>query len=100
MMLFALVSQFLGNQIKPLVTAVMPIALTDSQMTEMMAVGRHVPRHLRDEYLKMVAALLQGREVGDADVWRACHAAATRVVEQAHRKHLRATEDDSAPLRP
>jgi hypothetical protein len=47
----------------------------------------------------MVAALLQGREVSDADVWRACHAAATRVVDQS-RKHRRATEDDSAPLRP
>ena len=79
--------------------SVMPLALTDAQMTELMAVGRHVPRHLRDQYLQMVAALLQGREVGDADVWRACHAAATRVVDQS-RKHRRATEDDSAPLRP
>jgi hypothetical protein len=77
----------------------MPIALSDSQMAELMAIGRHVPRHLRDQYLQTVATLLQGREVSDADVWRACHAAATRVVDQG-RKHRRATEDDSAPLRP
>ena len=76
-----------------------PIALTDVQLDELMAVGRHVPRHLRDQYLQTVASLLQGREVSDADVWRACHAAATRVVEQGS-KHRRATENDSAPLRP
>jgi hypothetical protein len=29
----------------------MPIALSDSQMAELMAIGRHVPRHLRDQYL-------------------------------------------------
>jgi hypothetical protein len=40
----------------------------------------------RGQYLQTVATLLQGREASDADVWRACHAAAT--------------EDDSAPLRP
>jgi hypothetical protein len=58
--------------------SVMPIALTDLQMSELMAVARHVPRWLRDQYLQTVAALLQDREIGDADVWRACHAAANR----------------------
>jgi hypothetical protein len=77
----------------------MPIALTDSQMTELMAIGRHVPRHLRGQYLQTVAALLQNRELSDADVWRACHSAATQVADQAHRKHRRPAKEDSVPLR-
>jgi hypothetical protein len=40
----------------------MPIALTDAQLPQLMTVGRHVPRHLRDQYLQTVAALLQGRD--------------------------------------
>jgi hypothetical protein len=50
----------------------MPIALTDVQMDGLMVVARQLPRHLRDDYLRTIAALLQGREVSDATVHRAC----------------------------
>jgi hypothetical protein len=35
---------------------------------------------LRDEYLRMVAQSLSGREFGDGDVYRACAAAAKAVM--------------------
>jgi hypothetical protein len=65
----------------------MPIALTDTQMSELMATGRHVRPALRAQYLQLVAALLQGRnDLSDADVWRAIHAAVSKMAEQDRKR--------------
>ena len=57
----------------------MPIALTDSQLAELMAVARQLPPALRAQYLETVAALLRGCEVTDAAVRGACHASVGQV---------------------
>ena len=47
------------------------IAFTAEQMDEIVTAARHVPRHLRSDYLRMVADALAGRDFGDGDVHRA-----------------------------
>jgi hypothetical protein len=58
----------------------MPLALTDSQMTDVLTVGRQIPRALRDLYLRSIAAALAGRDFGDGDVHRACVAAQHAIL--------------------
>jgi len=51
------------------------LALTDSQLAQVMYTAKAIPRDRRDEYLQRVAEALQGRDFGDGDVFRACAAA-------------------------
>ena len=72
----------------------MPLALSDTQMSEVATMANRVPQHLRSAFLKRVAGLLaraharrcaNGIDFLDADVWRACQAAA-REVRQPKRR--------------
>src|SRR6266436_6439834 len=58
-----------------------PLALTQEQLEQVMRTAAPIPLNLRDEYLRRVAAELQGRpEFGDGEVYRACRAAAKAVM--------------------
>ena len=48
-----------------------PIAFTAEQLDQITAAAQHVPRHLRDAYLRLIAEALAGRDFGDGDVHRA-----------------------------
>jgi hypothetical protein len=50
----------------------MPIALTDRQLDMVMAAAQPLPPADRSAFLAEVAALLQGVEIGDGAVHRAC----------------------------
>jgi hypothetical protein len=50
----------------------MPIALTDRQLDAIMAVAEPLAPADRSPFLEEVARLLQGREIGDGAVHRAC----------------------------
>jgi len=56
-----------------------PIALTDTQLRELMQAANMVPWDLRDAFLERVAAEIRGREIlGDGTVHRvACEVACT-----------------------
>ena len=57
-----------------------PLALTDQQFETVTTVARQlVPPHLRNQYLKAVAAHLGGRDFRDADVQHAARAAANKM---------------------
>jgi hypothetical protein len=58
-----------------------PIALSDSQIAQVMATGRQIPRGLRDSYLRRIAELLRDRDFGDGDVYRACIAAQRAILQ-------------------
>ena len=51
------------------------IALTHSQLQQIKTCAFQLPYHLRDRFHRRVSELLP-RDFGDADVWRAAHAAA------------------------
>lgn len=55
------------------------LAFTAEQLDEIKAAARHVPHHLRGDYLEAVAAALAGRAFGDGDVHRAVIAAARGI---------------------
>jgi hypothetical protein len=48
-----------------------PIALTDRQLDMVMAAAQPLPPADRSPFLEAVAALLQGREIGDGTIGRA-----------------------------
>jgi hypothetical protein len=47
------------------------IGFTDTQIEQIRATAAQIPRRLRDEYLRLLAQLLDGKDFGNADVWRA-----------------------------
>jgi hypothetical protein len=57
-----------------------PLALTQQQLSLVFEIAGPIPRYLRDEYLRMVAQALSGREFGDGDVFCACRDAAKAVM--------------------
>jgi hypothetical protein len=57
------------------------IGFTDTQIEQIRATAAQIPRRLRDEYLRLLAQLLDGKDFGNADVWRAAHAAAREVLQ-------------------
>jgi hypothetical protein len=57
-----------------------PLRLTTEQLDQIMRTAAPILPELRDEYLRMVAQALSGREFGDGDVYRACAAAAKAVM--------------------
>jgi hypothetical protein len=58
-----------------------PLALNDTQMTDVLTIGRQIPWALHDAYLQHVAALLRGRDYGDGDVHRAALAAQRAILQ-------------------
>jgi hypothetical protein len=50
----------------------MPLALTQTQLDQVMRIAQPIPPDLRDEYLLLVARSLCGRNFGDGEVYRAC----------------------------
>jgi hypothetical protein len=58
----------------------MPLALTSSQLAQVMQIASPIPPDLREEYLLLVARSLSGRHFGDGDVYRACADAAKAVM--------------------
>jgi hypothetical protein len=51
------------------------IRLTDRQLAQLMDSARQIQRPLRDQFLRDVAAALDGRDFGDGDVSRAIRVA-------------------------
>ena len=58
----------------------MPLALTQSQLAQVMHTATPIPPALRDAYLELVARALPDRDFDDGDVYRACAAAAKSVM--------------------
>jgi hypothetical protein len=56
------------------------IALTDAQLRQVMTAAYQIPRALRRRYLERVSELLDGRDYGDGDVFRAARAAAGEIM--------------------
>jgi len=50
----------------------MPIALSDTQLRELMQAAQLVPLDLRNVFLERVAARLRGQDLGDGLVHRWC----------------------------
>jgi hypothetical protein len=59
-----------------------PIALTDHQMNLVKERAQHLRRFQRPAYLEEVAVQLQGKVIGDGEVFRAVHRAAQKVEAQ------------------
>jgi hypothetical protein len=59
------------------------LALTDTQLADIMAVARTLPRWQRDAFLQAVANELQGKEIGDGAVHLAAVRAARKVEAAA-----------------
>ena len=53
----------------------MPLALTQTQVDQVMRTAQPIPPDLRDQFLVLVAQALSGHDFGDGDVYRACAAA-------------------------
>jgi hypothetical protein len=69
-----------------------PIALSDSQIAQIMTIGRQIPRSLRSDYLRAIAERLRGRDFDDGDVYRAC-VEAQRAILRPRRPPDIATPD-------
>ena len=84
------------------------LAFTAEQIDEIKAAARHVPHHLRGDYLEAVAAALTGRDFGDGDVHRAIVRASVRIMgimrrdsehSRSRRKHLGPNSESKARSR-
>jgi hypothetical protein len=58
----------------------MPLALTQTQLDQVMGIAQHIPPDLRGAYLELVASHLAGVEVDNGSVYRACALAAKSVM--------------------
>jgi hypothetical protein len=76
------------------------IGFTDTQIEQIRATAAQNPRRLRDEYLRLLAQLLDGKDFGNADVWRAAHAAAREVLRPRRSLDIAAPEIAAAPSAP
>jgi len=62
-----------------------PIALTDSQLQEILQAARTVPLDLRQAFLEQLAVELRGKNLGDGLVHRVAHRVAREVAWDAER---------------
>ena len=62
-----------------------PIALTDSQLQEVLQAARMVPFDLRQAFLEQLAIELRGQVLGDGMVHRVAHRVAREVAWNAER---------------
>jgi len=60
-----------------------PIGFTCEQMAQVHAIASQIPRPLRDDFLRRVAASLAGSDFGDGDVYRACVDASRELLRPA-----------------
>ena len=58
----------------------MPIALSDTQLRELMQAAQLVPLDLRNVFLERVAARLRGQDLGDGLVLRVAYEVARLMV--------------------
>ena len=58
----------------------MPIALSDSQLCELMQAAQLVPLDLRNVFLERVAARLRGKDLGDGLVHRVAYEVARSIT--------------------
>ena len=63
----------------------MPIALSDSQLRELMQAAQLVPLDLRNVFLERVAARLRGTDLGDGLVHRVAYEVAKSITWDAER---------------
>jgi len=63
----------------------MPIALSDSQLCELMQAAQLVPLDLRNVFLERVAARLRGKDLGDGLVHRVAYEVARSITWDAGR---------------
>jgi hypothetical protein len=63
----------------------MPIALSDSQLRELMQAAQLVPLDLRNVFLERVAARLRGKDLGDGLVHRVAYEVAKSITWDAER---------------
>ena len=59
----------------------MVLALTTEQLDQITTAAQHVPRHLRSDYLRLIAEALAGRDFGDGDVHRAIVRVSSRPAD-------------------
>jgi hypothetical protein len=65
-----------------------PIALTDAQMRELLQAAATIPFELRDGYLTRVAARLRGLDIGDGTVHRVAYEVAREMIWAAGRRAM------------
>jgi hypothetical protein len=63
----------------------MPIALSDSQLRELMQAAQLVPLDLRNVFLARVAARLRGQDLGDGLVHRVAYEVARSITWDSER---------------
>ena len=63
----------------------MPIALSDSQLRELMQAAQLVPLDLRNAFLQQVAARLRGQDLGDGLVHRVSYEEARSITWDSER---------------
>jgi len=63
----------------------MPIALSDSQLRELMQAAQLVPLDLRNAFLQQVAARLRGQDLGDGLVHRVSYKEARSITWDSER---------------
>jgi hypothetical protein len=63
----------------------MPIALSDSQLRELMQAAQLVPLDLRNVFLERVAARLRGQDLGDGLVHRVAYEVARSITWDSER---------------
>jgi hypothetical protein len=62
-----------------------PIALTDSQLQEVLQAARMVPLDLRQAFLEQLAVELRGQELGDGLVHRVAFEVARTIIWDTER---------------
>jgi hypothetical protein len=63
----------------------MPIALSDTQLCELMQAAQLVPLDLRNAFLQQVAVRLRGKDIGDGLVHRVAYEVARAITWDAER---------------
>ena len=63
----------------------MPIALSDSQLRELMQTAQLVPLDLRNVFIERVAARLRGQDLGDGLVHRIAYEVARSITRDSER---------------
>jgi hypothetical protein len=77
-----------------------PIALSDSQLAQIMTTGRQIPRRLRPNYLRAIAERLRGRDFDDGDVYRACVEAQRAILQPRRPVDIAIGDVAAAPSTP
>jgi hypothetical protein len=63
-----------------------PIAFDDESMRHVREFAAPIPSNRRDEYLRQIAEIAQGRDVGAGEMFRICRAVQRRILRGPRRK--------------